>query len=459
MNWRLFMNAGYNFNGTIKILILFSFSSILAVSDSYTKELPPRGFAGFQYRDITKADQDSLNLTDTNGLYVLRVFPNTPAQNAGLLVGDIVKKYDQTSIINGAHLISTMKNYYAGDNIKITFLRDGKLKESVLVLKAFPQEVSDELDIEYTSFQTDDIFLRALITSPLNSKDKKLPAVLLVSALSSPRLIGLPTPSMTRELADTITKNGFRVMRFELRGFGDSEGEDYLSTDFETELQDNLAAFDYFSKRYDITKVFVYGHSTGGMMASLIAQKRKTSGLITSCTIGRTFYERMVETLRIQGEFAGDSAIEIDKGIKDFLFLTISIAQGESLDKIVEQSPPLARFINYNNRIMDDRTEEYWRQQLNLNVSEVYSKVTEPVLIIYGLSDYLTQLKCHEHIRDVLIDAGNKDVQLKTFPNLDHGYCYAKDKKTSYQNYQSRSFEYNPVATEAITQWLKKHIN
>jgi pimeloyl-ACP methyl ester carboxylesterase len=253
-----------------------------------------------------------------------------------------------------------------------------------------------------------------------------------------------------------MTKEGFRVMRFELRGFGDSEGEDYRRADFDTEVHDNVAAFDYLAKRHDITQVFVYGHSTGGMIASLLAQKRKIAGLITSCTIGRTFYERMVETLRIQGEFAGDSAVDIENDIKDLLFLTTSIAQGESLETIRERSPALDRFITQKNRIMDNRTEEYWRQQLNLNLSDIYSKVTNPVLIIYGLSDYLTQLTCHEHIRDVLMAAGNTDVQLHTFPNLDHRYGYANDKKTSYQNAQSRSFAYNPVATEAIIQWLKK---
>jgi len=435
---------------------------LVAVQISFAEnQLKRRGFAGFGYRAITKADMDSLNLSDMDGIIITRVLPNTPTDRAGLQVGDIIKKYGDNNILDKSQFINITRLYYAGDLVNVSLIRDGRAVSVTLILEAFTEETSDEVEIEYTSFYTKDIQLRAVVTSPLNSGDKKLPALLLVSALNSPRLIGVPYYSMQREIAYEVTKKGFRVMRFELRGFGDSEGEDYQTMDFTTEVNDNLAALDYLMNREDVDKgnVFIMGHSTGGMIAAILASKRKTDGLITSCTIGRTFFERMVETVRLQAQLAGESGIDIDKKEKEYLNLTVSVARGDSLSEILEKNPELSRYVNKNNLIMDDRTVEYWHQQLNLNLSKIYSEITEPILIIYAASDFLTQLECHEHIRDVLVASGNIDVKLSVIPNLDHRYAYAKDKKESFENYKTRNFKNNPEATRQIIEWMLKHVN
>ena len=445
------------------IIIICVCMSLASIQSSFAsqKQLRHRGFAGFSYRAVTKADMDSLKLSDMNGIVVRQVFPDTPAARAGLQVGDIIKKYDENVIMDESQFISVTRSYYAGDRVNVSLLRDGKPALVNLILEGFPEETSDEVETEYTSFPNKDILLRAVVISPLNSGGKKLPALLIVSALNSPRLIGVPSYLMHREMAYAVAKRGFRVMRFELRGFGDSEGEDYRLTDFTTEVNDNLAAFAYLMNRDDVDKdnVFVFGHSTGGMIAAILASKRETAGLITSCTIGRTFYERMVETVRLQAQLADESGIDIDKKIKEYLNLTVSVARGDLLSKILERNPELSRFVNKSNRIMDDRTVEYWHQQLNFNLSEIYSEIKEPVLIVYAASDFLTQLECHEHIRDVLISSGNPDVTLTVVPDLDHAYAYAKDKKESFENYKTRNFKGNPEATRQTIEWMLKHTN
>ncbi|UCC11550.1 MAG: hypothetical protein JSW02_09380, partial [candidate division WOR-3 bacterium] len=61
---------------------------------------------------------------------------------------------------------------------------------------------------------------------------------------------------------------------------------------------------------------------------------------------------------------------------------------------------------------------------------------------------------CHEHIRDVLLAAGNEDVVLTVIPGTDHAYAYAQDKRESFGNYQTRNFRENPAAKKAIAAWL-----
>ena len=167
-------------------------------------------------------------------------------------------------------------------------------------------------------------------------------------------------------------------------------------------------------------------------------------------------YERMVETLRLQSELGGDGAAETDSTIVDYLSLCVSVASGETLSSIVERAPRLARFVNASGRIMDDRTAAYWRQQLTLNLPEVYGAIEEPVLIVYAGSDFLTQLACHERIRDVLEGAGNGDVTLAVFDDLDHAYALAADKAASFEHYPTRAFVPNPAPVERIKGWLSE---
>jgi alpha-beta hydrolase superfamily lysophospholipase len=420
-------------------------------------DLKPRGFAGFAYRDLTGADADSLKHGDTRGITVSQVVPGSPAERAGLKAGDVITGYDGHPILDSSGLASVVRHYFAGDTVSVLLVRGGRPITQPLALGSYPLEASSEVETEYTCFETNGIKLRAVVTSPPGGGKARLPALLLVSALGSPRLVGTPGYSMGREIAHAVTGIGFRVLRFELRGSGDSEGEDYRETDFTTEVNDNLAAFDYLASREDVdpARVFVMGHSTGGMIAAIVASRRETAGLVTSCTIGRTFYERSLETLRLQSEFAGDTPQVTDTKLKGYLDLMTAAARGDSLAEILRRNPALAEHVNSNNRIMDDRNPAYWREQLNLNLPEVYAGVTEPVLIVYAASDFLTQLACHEAIRDVLAAAGNRDVTLAVIPETGHGYTYARDKREAFDTYRKSDRKPNPEPLLRIAEWLE----
>jgi pimeloyl-ACP methyl ester carboxylesterase len=437
------------------IAILVLIVAVTATACRADCDLRSRGLAGFGYRALTDADRDSLGIPDLGGIVVTRVVAGSAAEDAGLKSGDIVTGLDQVGIRDASDLLGALRAHYAGDRTVISALRDGESLDLPLIFTA-DRETSDDVEMEYTCFESGGVRLRAVVTSPPGSRGKVLPALLMVSALGSPRFSGLPYYSMGRELAHAFSHSGFRVLRFQLRGGGDSEGEDYRTTDFMTEVGDNLAALDYLMQRADVAgeRVFVMGHSTGGMVGAVIAGRRELAGLVVSCTVGRTFYERMLETLRFQAGMGGDSPESIDRTLKNYLELTVCVARGDSLAAIVRRNPDIADYVNASNRIMDDRNIDYWNQQLNLNLAETYSAIDEPVLIVYGSSDFLTHLACHEHIRDVLVASGNDDVTLAVIPGIDHAYSHAEDKEESYTNYQTRDFHGSREPIDRIIEWL-----
>jgi pimeloyl-ACP methyl ester carboxylesterase len=446
----------------MKIFISLAISAFLLLTLLHSaaaveEKLKPSGYVGMAYRAPTGAEQEKFKAANLNGIVVTKVLAGSPAEKAGLLPGDLIMKLDEFEVPDQSRLITLLRSYHAGDKLKVTLSRAGKDLQLTLALSPFPKETADDLSVEYTSFASGVVNLRAVVVSPLNSGEKKLPALLFVSALGSPRLAALPFHDMSRRLAYAAASRGFRVMRFELRGYGDSEGEDYRTTDFNTEINDNLAALDYLLKRSDVDAkhVFVMGHSTGGQIAAVLAARAQVAGLVTSGTIGRTYYERALETLRIQGELSGDSPDKIDKTLKDFVDLLVSVSHEEPLESILKRNPDLEHFVNKDTRrIMDDRTPEYWKQQLALNLAEIYSKVKVPVLIIRGRSDFLTQTACHEHIRDVLKSSGSKDVTLVEIPDMDHKYAQAGSMKESFENYKTQDFKPNDAGVAAVTDWL-----
>ncbi len=62
----------------------------------------------------------------TNGSVVLKVEDNTPADKAGLKVGDVILKINNDKITDTAHFRYCLYKYSVGDTIKITYNRNGK---------------------------------------------------------------------------------------------------------------------------------------------------------------------------------------------------------------------------------------------------------------------------------------------------------------------------------------------
>lgn len=83
------------------------------------------------YLGIGCQDYDLTSLGYPAGAYVAKVYVGSPAEAAGIYMGDIITRIDGQSIANFTDLSATLDFYKAGETVKITVTRnvEGKLQE------------------------------------------------------------------------------------------------------------------------------------------------------------------------------------------------------------------------------------------------------------------------------------------------------------------------------------------
>ena len=75
----------------------------------------------------------------TEGVFVCSVDPDSAAAKAGLKLGDVITKMDDTDITSYEDLVAAKKSYSAGDTVTLTVYREGKTIEVELTFDAAPE--------------------------------------------------------------------------------------------------------------------------------------------------------------------------------------------------------------------------------------------------------------------------------------------------------------------------------
>ena len=98
-----------------------------------------RGFLGAQYTDATGLTDDQkkqLQLPVTaDGIYITNLSSNGAAKAAGIKDGDIIRKIDNVEINSGSDMQEQLSRYKPGDQVNVTYERNGTLTTVQVTLK------------------------------------------------------------------------------------------------------------------------------------------------------------------------------------------------------------------------------------------------------------------------------------------------------------------------------------
>jgi serine protease Do len=99
-----------------------------------------RGWLGVQIQGVDEDLAKSLKMNDTRGAIVSNVTPGSPADEAGLKPGDVVRGLDGKPVETSSDLSSRVASMGPGGRVALDVLRDGSEKTIHVTLGTFPDE-------------------------------------------------------------------------------------------------------------------------------------------------------------------------------------------------------------------------------------------------------------------------------------------------------------------------------
>lgn len=273
-------------------------------------------------------------------------------------------------------------------------------------------------------------------------------------------------------LADYLTQNGIAVLRYDDRGFAKSTGNHAASTS-EDFVEDAIRAVQYLKSRKGIDKnnIGIIGHSEGGSMAPMIANRSKDVSFIVMLAgtgiPGSEFSLMQAKSFRpfpVPDEKAYERAIReaikiasSDKKIND-------VKSELATHYIKTIAPILKPMVGSDDKVkeiigklVESRTTPHSRYFYNYNPQDELEKLKIPVLSLSGSKDIQVNAKVNQSgIKKALTKGKNKDFKVIELPNLNHFFQECETGKMDEYSQIDQTF--SPIALQEVSKWIKSHI-
>jgi pimeloyl-ACP methyl ester carboxylesterase len=437
----------------------------LGSSSGPAPELQRGAFFGAKVSAVPDEVREKWKLEEGMGAVIETVFPESTAEAAGFKAGDVLLTLDGAKIAGAGDAVQKISARKAGTQMTIEFRRGDTLDKKAITLKGRPFEKSDAYEVEYASVPTRGGQLRTILTRPKG--DGKHPALFFIQGVG---LYSIDNPvgplASHRIIVDDFARRGFVTLRVDKPGCGDSEGGPARDVDFDTELDGYRQALNMLKTRTDVDadRVFLFGHSMGGVMAPLLAAENPVRGIIVYGTITRTWTEYMLENVRRQRELADNDPSEIDRDLRiDAALWTHLLLEKVAPKDIVTRYPHLRERLEQTiteDKYLVDRSLTFFRQLADKNLGAAWETFGGHALAIWGKADFVSNEDDHALIARIV----NRDHPGRgTFLALegtDHGLNRAATPRESFQRGQSQEpGQFNPAILEVCRTWVDKTLS
>ena len=260
-------------------------------------------------------------------------------------------------------------------------------------------------------------------------------------------------------LADYLTQRGIAVLRYDDRGVGESEGN-YATATLADFASDTQAAIEYLKSRKEIDKekIGIIGHSEGGAIAFILASQQIPAFIVSLAGAGVPGRELMnlQRAALLNASGISDYVIEINNRIIDEASaLAMSISDKDELKEKITSLTQGTLLSGQENNLISQLTSSEMLSILRFDPAKLYPTIQCPVLALNGEKDL--QVTAEENIRSIengLRSAGNKKVETKIYPDLNHLFQTAKTGlPTEYGQIEETI---SPLVLEDIADWLQK---
>ncbi|MDB4923417.1 alpha/beta fold hydrolase [Mucilaginibacter sp.] len=333
-------------------------------------------------------------------------------------------------------------------------------------------------DVEYDNADKS-LHYGASFTRPNGSG--KYPAVIIISGSGTQDRNGtIFGHKLYWVLADYLTKNGIAVLRVDDRGAGKSSLgnniKDVTSLDFSYDVE---ASLNYLETRADVNikHIGLIGHSEGGIIAPMVAARRKDVSFIVlwgGPAVGGAV--TITEQYAYAFKSGGLDTVAINAFKQLHLGILKLFASSPNVDSLDKQITPV--FENWKKAQTPKTLDELHAK--DVDIKDVYKQYNSlynipwmRFFIAYDPENDLSKVKCSllaingekdtqvdaasnlSLIKKILTKNGNKDFEVKALPGLNHLLQTAATGDLS--EYEKIEETMSPVAMKIISDWIKIH--
>ena len=261
-------------------------------------------------------------------------------------------------------------------------------------------------------------------------------------------------------IADYCALHGIAVLRYDDRGIGGSTGEveNATSLDFSYDAE---VAFDYLLNRKEInaSKVGILGHSEGGIINFMVAERRPEVAFLVSLAGPsvngiEVLKEQQAAILRASG--MSEEAVQFSSNANAQLFDIIEASNDrEEADSLLRQ---LVKSWGYNEELTEQTVGQLaspWMYYfLKYDPTEAIVKTNCPALLLNGSKDL--QVIASQNLpgyEKIISEHGKTNLILRELPDLNHLFQHCETG--SPNEYYEIEETISPEVLELIVEFVK----
>jgi pimeloyl-ACP methyl ester carboxylesterase len=346
----------------------------------------------------------------TAGAIAAEVFKGGTADALGLHDGDLIVTAGGSPVARVGDVVAYAASLRAGERAQLTVRRAGK--DVRLSGKAKPRafETYEAATVDYGEVPFRGGLLRDILVLP---KDVANPPVLFLLQGFSCASIESPLPDDSyRRLGAELLKRGIGYYRVEKPGMGDSSASPACEDiDFATELEAFRGAYKHLveTRRIEPDRIFMFGHSLGGLEAPLLASEFPPRGVAVYGTVLRNWADYHLDIDRDQGFLSNGTppdeaaaATERDRElVRRFYFMKETPAQLAAANPANGEAMRNLFAWDGTNK-MFGRNYKFIQDLAGLPLASAWRRTKSNVLALYGESDIVAiDDRDHKLIADI----------------------------------------------------------
>lgn len=373
-------------------LLLFGFNATYAQSNPLKR---PMRF-GFQPIPVTDSIAQAQGMSEATGLLIGQILPGATIDFLGARTGDVLLQVNGKEVSDWVNLRSSRDGIWDGDSMKLIVWRDGKQQTLKGIAQGKERETSDRWEVIYDAIPFDGGHLSAIVTRPKTPGPH--PTVYFIPGYTCATVDNLSPIHPYRKILDSLSALNYVVYRVEKPGLGDGPNPcDCIKIGFDKELDGFKAGWEHLLN-YDFVdqeKIFIFGHSMGGVEAPLLAADTdvKPLGVAVYGIIYQTWYEYIIAMLRFQNPRAGADYLAFEKDMQEYLRLFYKhYVELEPIEKILK-NPTWKALLERDFALTPEmdllgRRTWFWRELAGKDLVTAWSNLDAHVLSMYGEADF-----------------------------------------------------------------------